>query len=100
MKCWGGDIQIFTYSLKRPGWDVAEPTLTASVIRHSFCPKDSQSAQHANVYTLVQVTDITMIGVELQITFLLEQNIEKQNTLSMDILDSKLGIAMLIPLAD
>ena len=52
------------------------------------------------MFTLVQVTDIIMIGVELQITFLLEQNIEKQNTLSMDILDSKLGIAMLIPLAD
>ena len=68
--------KIFTYSLKRPGWDVAELTLTASV-RHSFCPKDShQSTQHANV-TLVKATDFTVIGVELQITFSLEENVEK-----------------------
>ena len=68
-------MQIFIYSLKRPGWDVTEPTLTASV-RHSFCPKDSQSVHNANV-TSVQVTDFIMIGVELQITFSLEQNVEK-----------------------
>ena len=49
--------------------------LTTSV-GHSFCPEDSQSAQHASV-TLVQVTHFIVIGVKLQITFSLEENREK-----------------------
>ena len=63
--------EIFTYSLKRLGWDVAKPMLT-TFVRHSFCLEDSQSAQHASV-TLVQVTHFILNGMKLQITFLRER---------------------------
>ena len=68
--------KIFTYSLQRPGWDVAKPMLTTSV--GQFLSGRQPSAQHASV-TLVQVTHFIVIGVKLQITFSLEENKKKQH---------------------